>query len=62
MPRFLNGLSGEERAEIYLDMCTAFNTRVILEEEFRATLGELGYNATDIEEIVTQHAPREEDS
>jgi len=55
---WLSGISKEEKDEMYLDACTAFNTEVINEKEFRATLGKLGYNATDIEDIVRWHRPK----
>lgn len=54
---WLNGMSQAEKDEMYLDSCAAFNTEVISEKEFRLTLAKLGYNATEIEEIVKQHAP-----
>lgn len=54
---WLNGLSAEERTEIYLDACAGFNGEFINEAGFREVLAKLGYNATDIEETVRQHAP-----
>ena len=59
---WLNGLSDQDKIEMYLDACAAFNSEVITEKEFRACLAQLGYNATDIEDTVRQHAPREEGS
>jgi Holliday junction resolvasome RuvABC DNA-binding subunit len=50
-------LSQSEKDEMYLDACEAFNIEVISEKEFRETLVQLGYNATDIEEIVKDQRP-----
>lgn len=50
-------LTPSEKDEIYLDACVAFETGVISEEEFRATLARLGYNATDIDYVVREHRP-----
>lgn len=54
---WLSGLSSEEKEEIYLDLCEAFNAEQINEDEYRAQLAKLGYNATDIEDCVKQHQP-----
>lgn len=54
---WLSGLSQSDKDEMYLDACEAFNGGRINEREFRKTLGELGYNATDIEDCVKQHQP-----
>lgn len=54
---WLNGLSKQEQAEMYLDACSAFNAGIISDQELRQTLARLGYNATEIQEIVRQHAP-----
>jgi hypothetical protein len=56
---WLNGLSDQDKAEMYLDATAAYNCEIISEKEFRATLVKLGYNATDIEDAVKQHAPIE---
>lgn len=54
---WLVGLSQSEKDEMYLDACSAFNSGVINDFEFRQTLVKLGYNATDIEDCVKQHQP-----
>jgi hypothetical protein len=46
---WLNGLSTEERLEMYEDAIEAFKRAVISEEDLRRTLAKLGYNASDIE-------------
>ena len=56
---WLSGLSQEDKDEMYLDLCAAFNSDTISEQEFRQQLGKLGYNATDIEDCVKQHRPQE---
>lgn len=50
-------LTQSEKDEIYLDVCVAFEETVISESEFRGQLARIGYNATDIEDIVRQHRP-----
>lgn len=50
-------LSQSEKDEIYLDCCVAFEIGLIPESVFRAELARLGYNATDIEDVVRQHRP-----
>lgn len=55
---WLDGLDKSERDEIFLDACQAFTTTVITEKEFRETLARLGYNATDIDDEVKEHAPK----
>lgn len=54
---WLNGLSTDDRLEMYEDACNAFKRDVISEREFRLTLAKLGYNASDIEAEVKEHAP-----
>ncbi len=49
-------LTQSEKDEIYLDLCVAFESDVITESEFRKGLASLGYNATDISDIVRQHS------
>jgi hypothetical protein len=44
-----------EKDEIQMDACVAFEADEISEEEFRAILARLGFNATDIEDIVREH-------
>lgn len=58
---WLSGLSSQEKEEIYLDLCEAYNAEQIKEDEFRFQLAKLGYNATDIEDCVKQHQPLLED-
>lgn len=50
-------LPKEEKDEIFEDRCVAFGQDLIREEEFRSELGKLGYNATEIEEIVRFYRP-----
>lgn len=54
---WLNGLSQDEKTEMYLDACSAYNSGIINELELRQTLAKLGYNATEIQEIERQHRP-----
>lgn len=54
---WLNGLSREERTELFLDACAAYNNDQIGEKEFIETLAKLGYNATDIEDLVKSNVP-----
>lgn len=54
---WLNGLSQQEKAEMFLDLLQAFSTDVITEKEFRESLAKLGYNATDIEDLVRSPKP-----
>ena len=54
---WLNGLSQDEKDEMYLDACSAYNAGIINDRELREALARLGYNATDIEEIERQHRP-----
>lgn len=49
---WLNGLSTEDRLEMYEDAIDAYKRAVISEQELRQTLIKLGYNATDIEDEV----------
>lgn len=49
---WLNGLSTEERLEMYEDAIEAFKNAVISEEDLKRTLAKLGYNAKDIEDEV----------
>lgn len=55
---WLNGLSQEDKDEMFSDACAAFSHDIIGEKEFRETLGKLGYNATDIEDEVRRNRPR----
>lgn len=50
-------LTQEDKDEIFLDSCDAFHDGIICEQEFRKTLVDLGYNATDVEEEVRLNAP-----
>lgn len=50
-------LTQQEKDEIFLDSCDAFLTTVITEEQFRADLARLGYNATEIEDLVKEYRP-----
>lgn len=51
----MHNLPQSEKDEIFLDSCSAFEAGILDEERFRTILGALGYNATDIEDIVRQH-------
>lgn len=54
---WFNGLSSEEKQEIYADSCAAYQSGVIKEIDFRKSLAELHYNATDIEDLVKFYRP-----
>lgn len=56
---WLNGLSDDEKREMFDDSSAAFSVDLINEKEYRATLIKLGYNATDIEDCVKQYRPDE---
>lgn len=47
--------SQQDRDDHFLDLCSGFEDGLIEEAEFRSELGHLGYNATDIEELVREH-------
>lgn len=49
---WLNGLSTDERLEMYEDAIEAYRNAIIGESELRQTLAKLGYNATDIDDEV----------
>lgn len=49
---WLNGLSTDERLEMYEDAIEAYKRAVISEADLKATLAKLGYNAKDIEDEV----------
>lgn len=49
---WLNGLSTDERLEMYEDAIEAYRRAVISEQDLRLTLAKLGYNAKDIEDEV----------
>lgn len=49
---WLNGLSTEDRLEMYEDAIEAFKRAVISESDLRNTLAKLGYNAKDIDDEV----------
>lgn len=53
---WLSGLSTSEKDEMFLDSCEAFSSGIISESEYRETLARLGFNATDIEGYVKEHA------
>lgn len=50
-------LSQSEKDEMVLDAVQAFIAEEINEKELRETLVNLGYNATDIEDIVRKPQP-----
>lgn len=56
---WLNGLSDEDKREMFQDSTAAFQADQINEKEYRAALIKLGYNATDIEDCVKQYRPDE---
>lgn len=49
--------SQQEREEHFLDMCEGFKDDLVDEHEFRSELASLGYNATEIEDLVREHRP-----
>ena len=53
-----DSLSQEEKDEMLLDACAAFNAEQINETELTATLAKLGFNATDIRDIIRANRPR----
>lgn len=55
---WLNGLSREERNEMFADACDAFQKTIINEREFREALSKLGLNATDVDDEVRRNAPK----
>ena len=50
-------LSQEDKDEIFDDRCDAFRMNLISEQYFRQELARLGYNATEIEEVVKHCRP-----
>ncbi len=48
-------LNSAEKQEVYDAAVELFEAGEMTEELFRTTLGHLGYNATDIEDIVREH-------
>lgn len=62
MSTWLASLSQQEKDEMFLDLCSAFNTETIGEQEFRQSLARLGFNATDIEGYVNEHRPSGDDN
>lgn len=54
---WLNGFNSDEIQEMVADSCVAYNTGVITAREFVESLGKLGYNATDIADLVEFHKP-----
>lgn len=49
---WLNGLSTDDRLEMYEDAIEAFKRGIISEADLRFTLAKLGYNAKDIDDEV----------
>lgn len=54
---WLNGLSDEDKKEMYADICAAYQSGTIDEKDLRQQLGYLGYNATDIQEAEKFYRP-----
>lgn len=54
---WLSGLSSGDKEEMAKDSCDAFNDGKISEGELRLSLGSLGYNATDIEDLIKFYRP-----
>jgi len=57
MGNWRGSLSSEEVQEVYEDACAAFQDNEISEKKFRQILGELGHNATDIDDAVKFYRP-----
>lgn len=54
---WLNGLTQQDKEEMFADACQAFQIEVIAESEFIMTLVKLGYNATEIADLVKEFRP-----
>jgi hypothetical protein len=54
---WLNGLSDDDRKEMFDDNCDAYNSGVIGFDDFVRCLAKLGYNATDIAELERFYRP-----
>ena len=51
-------LTQEEKDEIFLDLTSAFEQDQITELDFRMGLRRIGFNATDIEDMVKIYRPK----
>jgi len=54
---WLNGLSDQDRREMYEDTCKAYQSSEISLVTFTTSLAKLGYNATDIAELEKFYRP-----
>lgn len=54
---WLNGLSDDDRKEMFEDNVSAYNSGVIGLTEFTLCLAKLGYNATDIADLERFYRP-----
>lgn len=54
---WMNGLSREERQEVYEDRCAAYQQGIMSLQKFTIDLAKLGYNATDIAEAERFYRP-----
>ena len=50
-------LSSTEREEFRIELCAALARGEMTAEEFRTQIGELGCNATEIEEMIKFYQP-----
>lgn len=57
MSTWLNGLSDQDKREMYEDTCAAYQTGQINLLTFTQSLARLGYNATDIAEAEKFYRP-----
>lgn len=55
---WLNGLSDEDKKEMFEDNCAAYNQGIIELREFTLCLAKLGYNATDIADLERFYRPK----
>jgi hypothetical protein len=54
---WINGLSDQDRKEMFSDNCDAYNSGAIGLTEFTLCLAKLGYNATDIADLERFYRP-----
>jgi Holliday junction resolvasome RuvABC DNA-binding subunit len=54
---WLASLSQSDKDEMFQDACQAFQGDVIAESEYIMTLVKLGYNATEIADLVKEFRP-----
>lgn len=50
-------MSRQEMYELLTELCEQFKDGKLSESDFRISLGALGCNATDIEDLIKEHRP-----